>query len=118
MAYARITLAVSDQCPGGLEGFAPLSGHLPAALFDSTIADGQDMTKSAATHCVWLDLMDGEHSRVDEKCISLTTAARILDVEPETLVPLGRQRLAQANDEAANYLRQRHGARTQDKETA
>lgn len=99
MAYAQITLAISDQCEGGMEGFAPLSDQLPAAVFTDAVADGQ----SGGVHSVFLDLMSGD-GQVDEKCISIEQAARILNLPAETLIPLGRQRLAQINDEDAEYL--------------
>lgn len=99
--YAQVTLAVSDQCPGGLEGFASLSDPLPASVFEAAIADGQTMRTSGDTYSIFLDLMDGDERQVDEKCISLAQAAQILGLPPEGLVPLGRQRLAQINDEDA-----------------
>lgn len=102
MPYAQITLAISDQCLGGLEGFASLSGPLPATVFADAIEDAQ----SGGVHTVFLDLMEGEE-QLNEKCISLGQAARILRAPVESLVPLGRQRLAQIDDEAAEYLANR-----------
>lgn len=102
--YAQITLAISDQCAGGLEGFAPLSGELPSSVFAAAVEDGQTMSQSGAEYSVFVDLMDGEYNQADEKCISLTPAASILDLPSETLVSLGRQRLAQINDECAAYI--------------
>jgi predicted HTH domain antitoxin len=50
-----------------------------------------------------LDLIDldreGNEEHVEEKLISLDQAARLLELEPEAVVPLARQRLAQINDE-------------------
>jgi len=102
MPYAQLTLAISDQCPGGLEGFAPLSGALPASVFTEAVADGESMSQSGASFCVFLDLMEGDE-QVDEKCISLGQAARILGLPSEGLVSLGRQRLAQIDDEDAEW---------------
>jgi hypothetical protein len=107
MAYAQLTLAISDQCPGGLDGFAPLSDPLPEAVFTDAVEDGLTMTQSGATHSVFVDLMEGG-SQVDEKCISIEQAARILGIPPETVVPLGRQRLAQIDDEDAEYFATRN----------
>lgn len=107
MNYSQITLAISDQCPGGLEGFAQVSdGPLPESVFAEAVEDGQSMGASGKRYSVFLDLMD-ENGQVDEKCISLDQAGRILGVDPATLIPLGRQRLAQIDDEAAEYLAQR-----------
>lgn len=99
MAYAQITLAISDQCEGGMEGFAPLSDRLPVQVFADAMEDGQH----GGTHAFFLDLMD-HTGQADEKCISQEQAARILGTPTETLIPLGRQRLAQINDEAAEYF--------------
>lgn len=99
--YAQITLAICDGRRGGLEGFAPLSEHLPAAVFAGAVEDGQTMGASGATYSVFVDLMDGEDRQVGEKCISLAQAGQIIGLPPEGLVSLGRQRLAQINDEDA-----------------
>ena len=110
MPYTQVTLAISDQCPGGLEGFAPLSGPLPASVFTDATADGDSMGQSHGGHSIFLDLMEGG-GQVDEKCISIEQAARILDLPPETLIPLGRQRLAQIDDEDAEYIAARANSR-------
>lgn len=107
--HAQVTLAVSDRCPGGLEGFAPLSGPLPASVFASATEDGEPMGQSDKHYAVFLDLID-ERGQIDEKCISIAQAAAILDLSAETLVPLGRQRLSQINDEAREYIARRHSA--------
>lgn len=101
MPYAQITLAISDGYPGGLEGFAPLSDALPASVFSDAADDGQSMSQSGDYHSVFVDLMDKDEIQIGEKCISLSQAAQILGLPPESLVPLGRQRLAQINDEDA-----------------
>lgn len=101
MSFAQVTLAISDDCPGGMEGFAPLSGQLPASVFADAIEDGQTMSQSGASYSVFLDLMDKDEMQVGEKCICLAQAAEILGLLPAVLVSLGRQRLAQINDEDA-----------------
>ena len=78
MSYAQITLAISDECPGGLEGFSPLSEHLPASVFAEAVEDGESMGQSGASYSVFVDLMDPDERQLDEKCISLTQAAQIL----------------------------------------
>jgi hypothetical protein len=103
--YAQITIAVYDPYPGGLEGFAPLSGKLPASVFAAAIEDGQSMDESGRPYSVFVDLMDGEDTQRGEKCISVTQAAEILSLSPEGLPSLGRQRLAQINDEDAAHVR-------------
>jgi hypothetical protein len=109
VSYAQITLAVCDPFPGGLEGYAPLSGRLPASVFTDAIEDGQSMDESGRPYSVFVDLMDGDDTQRGEKCISLTQAAEILELQPETLPSLGRQRLAQINDEDAAYVANRKG---------
>lgn len=104
MQYAKITLAVYEQVPGGMEGFAPLSDDLPASVFNTAVEDGQTMSESGSYYSVFVDLMDGDYNQVGEKCISLAQAAHILDLPPETLVSLGRQRLAQLNDEDSAHV--------------
>jgi hypothetical protein len=99
--YAQITLAISDRCPGGLEGFAPLSDALPASVFAEAVEDGLDMGQSGDSCSVFVDLMDKDEMQVGEKCVSLAQAAKILGLPAEGLVPLGRQRLAEINDEDA-----------------
>lgn len=107
MKYAQITIAISDQCDGGLEGFAQVSDDpLPESVFAEAVEDGQGMNASGKTYSVFLDLMD-ESGQVGEKCISIDHAGRILGADPATLVPLGRQRLAQINDEYSEYLARR-----------
>lgn len=104
MPYAQVTLAIYDDCPGGLEGFAPLSEQLPAAVFEKATADGEPMSQSGAAHAIFLDLMDAQEMQIGEKCISLAQAAQILGLPADALVPLGRQRLAQINDEDSAYI--------------
>lgn len=104
MSYAQITLAISDGCPGGLEGFAPLSDALPPSVFDGAVEDGHSMGQSGGSFSVFLDLNDGEDIQRGEKCISLAQAAQILGLPAEDLVPMGRQRLAQINDEDAAHV--------------
>ncbi len=103
--YAQITIAISDQCIGGLEGFAPLSERLPAEVFDTAVEDGIGWEKPGQSFCIILDLMDGRHSRIDEKLISLDQASRIMGVPSDTLVQIGRQRLAQIDDEDTETVR-------------
>lgn len=100
--YSQVTLAISDECFGGLEGFAPLSGQLPEEAFHDAIEDGKSMQQSGTTYCVYIDLMNGD-GQIDEKCISLAQAGRIIGAPCETLVQLGRQRLAKIDDEAASW---------------
>lgn len=107
MIYAQITLAISDQCAGGLEGFAPLSDRLPESVFANAVADGETMGEAGGEHCVFLDLMDAQEVQVGEKCISLARAAQILGLPAEVLIPMGRQRLAQINDEDDERSRRR-----------
>lgn len=102
--YAQITLAICDDYPGGLEGFAPISTHLPASVFAAAIEDGQPMSQSGGAYSVFLDLMDEDDTQADEKCIHIDQAANILGLPSESLIPIGRQRLAQINDEAADYV--------------
>jgi len=104
MAYAQVTLAISDGCSGGLEGFAPLSDQLPASTFADAVEDGEPMSLSGACHAVFVDLMDDDDTQVGEKCISVTQAAEILGVPTESVVQLGRQRLAQINDDDAAHV--------------
>lgn len=99
--YAQITLAISDEYPGGLEGFSPLSGQLPASVFANAVEDGQTMSQSGYSHSVFVDLMDRDEMLIGEKCICLAQASQILGLAAESLVPLGRQRLAEINDEDA-----------------
>jgi len=103
--YAQVTLAISDQCPGGLEGFAPLSESLPVSVFEGAVEDGQGMDQSGDTFSIFVDLNDSDDIQLDEKCISLAQAAQILGMPLESIVPLGRQRLAQINDEDAQRAR-------------
>lgn len=102
--YAQVTLAISDDCPGGLEGFSPLSERLPASVFANAIEDGQTMNQSGGPYSVFVDLMGKGDMQVGEKCICIAQAARILGLPSEILVSLGRQRLAQINDEDAEYV--------------
>lgn len=104
MAYTQITLAICDGCRGGLEGFAPLSGQLPASVFANAVEDGQSMGQSGASYSVFADLMDADDMQRGEKCISLAQAAKILALPAESLVSLGRQRLAEINDADAEHV--------------
>lgn len=112
MKYAQITLAICDNCPGGMEGFAPLSGQLSASVFADAIEDGQSMGQSHEHYSIFVDLMDAEEIQRGEKCISVAQAARILGLSAEDIVPIGRQRLAQINDEDAARVRIILGERT------
>jgi hypothetical protein len=103
--YAKVTIAISDNCFGGLEGFAPLSGHLPESVFHAAVEDGAPWADPGDTYAIYVDLMDGKHSQVGEKAISLQQAAGIVGLEPGSLVQLGRQRLAQIDNEADVAIR-------------
>lgn len=110
MAFAQITLAISDQCEGGLEGFAQLSEQLPVSVYAEATEDGEALDHAGAHYCAFVDLMDSEHTQTGEKCISLAQAAAILGLPVEGLISLGRQRLAQLNDEASDHIKSRLSA--------
>jgi hypothetical protein len=101
--YAQVTVAISDNCPGGLEGFSTFDTRFAPDVFASAAEDGPGWTDPRARFSVMLDLIDrdmeGNEEHVEEKLISLDQAARLLELEPEAVVPLARQRLAQINDE-------------------
>lgn len=92
MEYAQITLAISDGCFGGMEGFSTISGRLPVSVFNSAVENGRTMGQSGEAHSVFIDLMDSDETQIGEKRISLDQAARILGLASETLVPMARQR--------------------------
>lgn len=103
--YARVTIAISDNCFGGLEGFAPLSGPMPESVFHAAVEDAVPWANAGDTYAIYVDLMDGKHSQIGEKAISLQQAAGIVGLESGSLVQLGRQRLAQIDDEAEDAIR-------------
>jgi hypothetical protein len=101
--YAQVTVAISDNCPGGLEGFSTFDTRLAPDVFATAAEDGPGWTDPRARFSVMLDLIDldiaGNENVLEEKPISLDQAARLLELEPEAVVPLARQRLARINDE-------------------
>lgn len=105
MTYAQVTLAINDDCPGGLEGFVQLSAQLPVEVFDGAIEDGQSMLHAGSFYSLFVDLMDGDDIQIAEKCIGLAQAAELLELAPESLFALGRQKLAQINDEDSEHVR-------------
>jgi hypothetical protein len=102
-SYAQVTVAISDNCPGGLEGFSTFDARFAPAVFEAATEDGPGWTDPGSRFSVMLDLIDrdiaGNEHVLEEKLISLDQAARLLELEPEAVVPLARQRLAQINDE-------------------
>jgi hypothetical protein len=102
-SYAQVTVAISDNCPGGLEGFSTFDARFAPAVFEAATEDGPGWTDPGSRFSVMLDLIDldmeGNEEHVEEKLISLDQAARLLELEPEAVVPLARQRLARINDE-------------------
>ena len=109
--HSQVTLAISDNCSGGLEGFAPLSGPLASSIFAAAFEDGEAIAQSGATHSIFVDLMDDDGNQTDEKRISLAQASQILGMPASDIIPVGRQRLAQINDEDACYVANRSGRR-------
>lgn len=103
--YAQITVAIDDKLDGGLEGFAEIAGPLPASVFHNAAADGEPTDQPRGFFAVMIDLMNGRYDQVGEKCISIAQAARIIGVADEQIIPMGRQRLAQINDEYAERRR-------------
>jgi hypothetical protein len=112
-SYAQVTVAISDNCPGGLEGFSTFDARFAPAVFEAATEDGPGWTDPGSRFSVMLDLIDldreGNEEHVEEKLISLAQAARLLELEPEAVVPLARQRLAQINDEFDALVRRRVG---------
>jgi hypothetical protein len=102
-AYAQVTVAISDDCPGGLEGFSTFDARFAPEVFEAAAEDGPGWSDPRSRFSVMLDLMNNTEDRVDEKLISVEQAARLLDLAPEVVVPLARQRLAQINDTFAAY---------------
>lgn len=96
--HCEITMAVHD-----MNGFAPL-GVASVDVFDQTpeisISTRDD---DAAPHSFLLDLFDGEFSHIDEKEIDAETAAALTGLPIDAIAQIGRQRLAQINDEFADY---------------
>ena len=43
-SHAQVTVAISDNCPGGLEGFSTFDTRFPLAVFEAATEDGPGWT--------------------------------------------------------------------------
>jgi len=93
-----ITLMVNDQGEGGMQGFAPVA-ELPWSAWDGISDDRPDVADDAPYAFV-ADEYDGDELG-ESKTLTDEQASALLGKPALELVSLGRQRLAQINDEAA-----------------
>jgi hypothetical protein len=90
-----------------MEGFSTFDTRWRPEVFEAAAEDGPGWSDPKSRFCVMLDLMDNTESQISEKLISIEQAARLLDLAPEVIIPLARQRLAQINDEFDALVRRR-----------
>lgn len=96
-----ITLIVHDDCPGGMDGFAAI-GRLPASDLERIKA----VATSERTQ--WLADIWGAGGHYDDYNLTDETVSEIFRQPVAELVSRGRQKLAEINDDAANWLAKRH----------
>lgn len=96
-----ITLVVDDNCPGGMEGFADV-GRFPA----SDEARIRAMSTDKRTR--WIADFWCAAGTYDDVNLTDEAVSTLLGKPAAELVSIGRQRLAQFNDEAAEWLAERH----------
>ncbi len=99
MKITEITVAISDGCVGGMEGFANIS-VLPAKMFDGIENDSITGWPTQKTWRFLADLRDTvTDTVVAEKPISDETAAKLMNRSVADLVSQARQRIAEIDDD-------------------
>ncbi|TWA71859.1 hypothetical protein FBZ84_101125 [Azospirillum baldaniorum] len=99
--HIAITLCVYDGCPGGLEGFAEVA-RFPAR----EEARIREMATSERTQ--WLADFWDKDGHYDDVCLTDDAVSALIGKPVAELVSAGRQKLAQIDDEAAEWLARRH----------
>ncbi len=108
MRRTEITVAISDECDGGMEGFANIA-VLPAEMFDGIENDSIAGWPPQNTWRFLADLRDTvTDTVVAEKPISDETAAKLLNRSVAELVSQARQRIAEIDDNDAERTAARY----------
>lgn len=98
--HARVTLSV---CEPGFEGFASI-GEITLEQY-AALPEIENPQPDRPNHFI-IDLMSGDE-HVDDKWATDGDVEVLLGSPAPALISLGRQRLAQINDEDAEYVRNR-----------